>query len=161
MDLFQVVSSSEWGVVFAIRTGPGGGQPDAGHEPTEGWGMSAGLEGGGRAGAVHRPQPRGLRPYAGIQVRAPGRAGRDRGDYDSHVGGEGLLPGAGRALLAAAPTDGGVPSRTSAAEVEQEPLALRLGAFSVYRAQINQFLSPTLPKKIGMLDIFSDYSIIF
>jgi hypothetical protein len=103
-------------------------------QPPLGRGLPTGSEGGGRQGVVHRPRAGGSGQNASDKVRPPGRAGRDRGNDDSYTRGGALLPRARCTLLATTRADGGTVPRTSAAEVEQEPLALTTGGSFVHRA---------------------------
>jgi hypothetical protein len=92
----------------------------------------------------------GHRQDASFEVRPTGRA-ETVWRSDANTGEGGFLPRTGRTLLAAARADGGTTPQISAAEVEQEPLALQSGAFSVHRAQVNQLLSPALHRELGDL----------
>ena len=74
VDLFQVIEPRQWGVIYAIRTGPGD-LTAAGDKPVVRWGLPEGPEGGRRQGVVHRPQPRELCQDAGDQVRQAGGEG--------------------------------------------------------------------------------------
>jgi hypothetical protein len=148
VDLFQVIEPRQWGVIYAIRTGPG--EFNRLLVTSRRWGGGCPLDrkvAGGRVWFIDPGREDLARMPA--KVRPPGRAGLDRGDDDPHAGGGGFLPRAGRTLLAATRTNGGTPSPTSAADVGQESLAWQPGAFSVHRAQINQFLSPVLHTQLG------------
>ena len=108
VDLFQVIEPRQWGVIYAIRTGPGD-LTAAGDKPVVRWGLPEGPEGGRWPGVVHRPRAGGPGQDASDEVRPPGRARRDRGNDDPHAGGGGLLPCAGCTLLASTRADGGSP----------------------------------------------------
>ena len=68
---------------------------------------------------------------AACTICKPTHTSRD----DPHSGGGGLFPCARRTLLAAARTDGGTLRQTSAADVEQEPLASTARGLPVRRVE--------------------------